>query len=253
MTNPLRLVLALLAAIVGGLFALTPSNAPNAAGATSVLQVHAYDTQHHSIGDARITAQRGPPGSYDRIATHDAVDRWSRGALARHRRTSSGSTTTYAASAGSWQIATPTATTGGGGVVDSGEFSFAPWLRVAANAGSRSLTDLVAAADATIPSGFTRSTWGELVWGAGGKGGGAATNARALIGRSADELAQIPGLNRRSATAWRDFYRQAVVEGVLPPDFRSISGERSRYFESPCGVSRFKNLGHFRPVVGLGI
>ncbi|SMD25227.1 hypothetical protein [Lentzea albidocapillata] len=62
----------------------------------------------------------------------------------------------------------------------------------------------------TAPSNFD---WGALVWGRGGSGGAAATNANALLGRSADELSRIPGLDTNSATAWRDFYQKAIVDG----------------------------------------
>ncbi|WP_431424533.1 hypothetical protein [Actinokineospora sp.] len=80
-------------------------------------------------------------------------------------------------------------------------------------AGARSLAELRAVADVTLPSGISRAEWGALVWGRGGSGGAAATNANALLGRSADELSRIPGLNTNSATAWRDFYQQAIVDG----------------------------------------
>ena len=77
----------------------------------------------------------------------------------------------------------------------------------------RSLPELRVAADATVPVEMTRSQWGARVWGRGGPSGAAATNAKALMGRSADELKQIPGLNINSATKWRDFYQQAVIDG----------------------------------------
>ncbi|PJI95199.1 RHS repeat-associated protein [Luteimicrobium subarcticum] len=86
-------------------------------------------------------------------------------------------------------------------------------LSAAGSPARLTLPELRAAADATVPSGLTRAQWGKMVWGAGGGGGAAATNARALIGRSAEQLGQIPGLNVSSATAWRDFYRQAVEDG----------------------------------------
>lgn len=82
-----------------------------------------------------------------------------------------------------------------------------------AAAAQRKLARLREIADATIPANWSRSAWGALVWGRGGTGNTAAANARGLIGRSAADLSQIPGLTLRSATAWRDVYRQAVKVG----------------------------------------
>ncbi|SFR53955.1 RHS repeat-associated core domain-containing protein [Microbacterium azadirachtae] len=79
--------------------------------------------------------------------------------------------------------------------------------------GEVTLAELRAAADATLPEGITRAQWGELVWGKGGPGGAAANNAQALMGRSAQQLEAIPGMNLTSATAWRNLYQQAVIEG----------------------------------------
>jgi RHS repeat-associated protein len=76
-----------------------------------------------------------------------------------------------------------------------------------AGAVTRSLSELRAAADATIPQGVSRSEWGAQVWGTGPN---AEAAARSLIGRSPEALAKIPGLSVDTATKWRDFYQGAV-------------------------------------------
>ncbi len=108
---------------------------------------------------------------------------------------------------------------------------------VAETAAPRTLADYMSAADATISgSGLARAKWGQQVWGTGADG------ARALMGRSAQELGRIPELNVDSATAWRDFYEAASAVG---------KGQRSA--SDPTNEARINLLNEIIGVLGGGV
>lgn len=82
MTMPTRLLIACVAALATwlglgapGFTAVESSPAPVA--------VYAYDSQQHIAPTAATTSERGPPAALNHAVPNDAVDRWSRGAVAR--------------------------------------------------------------------------------------------------------------------------------------------------------------------------
>lgn len=80
MRLPARLLLVLIASVIGWL----GSGTPLAFGdSTSPPVVHVYDSQHHRAVAPRTITERGPPNATYDYTTYDAVDRWSRGDSAR--------------------------------------------------------------------------------------------------------------------------------------------------------------------------
>jgi len=137
MTNPLRFVVALLATIVGGLFALTPSSVPNAAGATSVVQVHAYDTPADPAPDEGLAWERGPPVTGYVNTSYDAVVLRSHGTSARSESVSrQDQPTTYDSSAPLAQITRGAGTPQTRAQGDAGALLTLVRSEVAANAGA---------------------------------------------------------------------------------------------------------------------
>jgi len=137
MTNPLRFVVALLATIVGGLFALTPSIVPNAAGATSVVQVHAYDTPADPAPGEGVASERGPPVTDYVNTSYDAVVLRSQGTSARSESASrQDQPTTYDSSAALAQVTRGTGTPQTRAQGDAGALLALVRSEVAANGGS---------------------------------------------------------------------------------------------------------------------
>lgn len=71
-----------IAALIFSLLGLVPSASALAVPSPSV-PVSAYDSHHQIAVRTYATTERGPPTTYDRARTDDAVDRWSNGASSR--------------------------------------------------------------------------------------------------------------------------------------------------------------------------
>jgi hypothetical protein len=74
--SALRLLLAVLIAVLAGI----PIGVGAQASGASASMVYTYDGHHHSARTSHATAERSPPTNRASTASHNAIDRFSRGA-----------------------------------------------------------------------------------------------------------------------------------------------------------------------------
>lgn len=100
---------------------------------------YTYDSHHTATSAAPTTTERGPPSTYDRHTTYNAVDRWSHGASTRLDGTSPSCAFAYDHPALLRQIARSSGTTPTGTDVDVGVLASLERPDVAANAVPKAL------------------------------------------------------------------------------------------------------------------
>lgn len=199
----MRLVVALVACV----FSWLPAPSMGATPAQEPTHTYTFDLSLHGQPTDHTTPERGPPDRSAVPAGSSAVDDAVCTTSGRLGPPVAHGCTTYDGTASLKRFDSMGMPNVGARSVD-GDVSALPRPQVAANAGAQGARATLAEVNAIVPEGQTLGTWGSQIWGHGAEG------AKSLIGtRSADELAQIPGLNVQSATVLRNFYQGAIDAG----------------------------------------
>ena len=145
-----RILAVLLATLVAWLGFGAPTIAAVEA-APAPATVYAYDSHHHTAVATRTTKERGPPASYDLIATNGAVDHGSHGAAARPSDATTLATYDYDDPALIARTHSAAGTTTEPAQRLDGELRPFQRRQVAANAGGRVAPDLLRVGELKLP------------------------------------------------------------------------------------------------------